>query len=454
MLVLRTSFQAILVLLATFFVPALAAEVPGPELEVEDHWLDIYQEVDRETLMVEETLWFNNTSDRTFNDTMYVWLPEDATVYSLSVEEGAAEETFMMPRFIDDHIVKFDPFADYTTLLTYYGQTEQINLTASDDNGTVMLPLQVVLKKDDSQNPANASQDDLTLSTEQDTLSASLGNQPDIPKKITVLHYLTLKNEEGLNRTLNLSVSNLPEDWVGLLFDDEGNTTITLGPGETVNLTLHLHVPSYLIKIKVGYLYTLMTTGDKVLSGQFDKELLYPTGKVEVYTYAQPTTTMTMEGGFEVTMLPPITDNQQRQWRIFRGEGNDLAVNSTFSIDLTWDKPKDPGQDSDFDWAWPVALLVIAIIFGIPMLHRSGLLRLNEDQIPEEDELDRLDEAPPEDASMADPEIERTRRELKELRDRFQLGNVPISEFTQQEWELKERLTALELETGGDRDPD
>ena len=443
--ILRTSSQVTLVLLAIFFLPAVSAEVPGPELVVDDHWLDIYQDYEHETLLVEETLWYNNTHNQSFNGTLYAWFPTDTTINSICAREGTFEETCMMPWPIDDNIREFDPFIDYTTFLSHYGQEALVNITAADGNGTVNLPQRVVLRYDNSEDPASVTTDDLTLATPQDTIEALLGNNTNIPKNITLLHNFTLENEGVSQRTLNLSIEDLPTGWRGWLFDESGNTTTTLGPGQTVNLTLHMQVPSYLIKIKMEYRYTMAASGGDRKTGQFQKELLYTTRKVELYAFANTGTAVTMNPELQVHFFGPYTDQiLMRRWDWYFGTAQDQGAKTPITVTFSWEKPDESSNGSDFDWTWLAALLVIAILFGIPMLHRSGLLRLGGAEAPdagEVDELEGLDERPP------SPE-ELLRNELADLQARFQLGSISHREFTAREWELKEKLSTLEREQG------
>lgn len=442
MLTSRTSFQVNLVLLAIFFLPAVTAEVPGPELDVDDHWLDLYQDEDEETFQVEETIWFNNTDDHSFTGKMYAWLPADVTIFSVCVREGTFSETCMMPKHLDANLIEFDPFIDYTTFLTHYGQVEHINITAADENATVKLAQQVVLKYNNSQDPVTMTLDNLTLASEKDTLEAILGNNTNIPKNITLLHNYTFENEGDTNRTLNLSIENLPEGWRGWLFDDEGNTTTTLAPGQILNLTLHMQVPSYLMKIKIEYKYIMVIDGDKQKTGQFYKELLYPTRKLEAYAFANIDTVVTMNPELKAHFFGPYTDQiYMRQWDWYFGVGTEQGADNPITISFSWEKKDDTSSGSDFDWTWLVALMVIAIIFGIPMLHRSGLLQLGQAEKPEEDELDGLDEFAPSAEDL-------TKNELADLRAQFQLGNISQHDFTDQEWALKEKLSALEREGG------
>ncbi|MFQ5884167.1 MAG: hypothetical protein ACE5IO_03600 [Thermoplasmata archaeon] len=326
---------------------------PEEGIVVDVHWIDMVQDDSLHSFHMKETLFFNNTGDKVFNGTVYVWLPQGATILASCCGQASdmacrLESEGSMSCYsvwqIDENVVSLVPFPE-SSFLSFYGQNAVLNLTVvssiNASNGDY-LPLDVVVGGYSAvAEDKNTSAARIHLLSENATLGARLQYGTIYPPlTYKVVQNLELFNNGNESDVFNLDVDGLPEGWQASFASQAANiTSISVAPSERVGIELVIEVPSYKASILIEYQVDLESKGEGSVSASFEKEFLYNSTAVEYYVFLLEGSAF--QEGNNVTMLhpnsgmDPIWDEaSQRYWYI--AGSRELVAGARADMQISW----------------------------------------------------------------------------------------------------------------------
>lgn len=379
---------SLVLFLPSAITPASADANQGVEIDV--HWIDLYQDDDGQRIHMTENVWFNNSGDKPFDGDLFAWLPSNSVQISMCVDDVDSVAICFQSNQEDVNRIRGSPFAEnpnnpaahYISHLSHYGARELINITAMVMNDSVSLPLEIGLGSQAPGEPVSATHNNLSLTSDFSSVWVSQGTNLSIPKYLTVQHDIQLNNSAGQARRVNLSLEGLPAEWTWTSPQLDGDLRVRVTANSTVELTLELLIPNHIIEIEIRYTHTLKLTGDDILQGTFAKRLLYPQQRTEFYVYSLP--------GSEVEFTSVVFSHYQfyyepfqRDW--FQSFAYELEPDTELWVTISFE-----GESSEFDWGWALALVIVGLVFSLPLIHRSGILHRSDND--EEDEEEGEDE--------------------------------------------------------------
>jgi hypothetical protein len=358
----------------------------GP-IVVDEHWIDIFQQVDKTTLEIDEYFFINNTGEEPFSGDFYIWLEGGSEIIAkccgntpnmaCRYQTGGAMACFNFDK-TEENVFKGEPFFS-NDLISYYNQKEWIRINVySQENMsyTKTLDLNVslggipVLRDPES----SLGEGPIFFTSDHDVLGIKFELDQNMPNNITVLENLKIINNGTEDVTLNLTIEGIPSGWSAeILNESDPKTDIILSPYEEANLTLKLTVPSYIAPIKVTYLTKIDSQGDEKTKGTFVKQYLYNSERVEYFIFALSEKGVTFSNDLHVVHPtaqgePELNEEYNRYWYV--AQSNNVLADSKSTVTLEWENSQDPLPIL----AILLLIIIIALLIGVPLIRRRSNL--------------------------------------------------------------------------------
>jgi hypothetical protein len=465
-------------LLAPYSKGDLENLADGP-IEVDEHWIDIFQQNDKGTLNVDEYFFINNTGDEPFSGDIYIWLDEGSEI----IAKCCGNAPSMACRFqtdgamacfnfaeIENNIFRGDPFY-LNDVISFYGQREWLKINAhSQENASIakILNLNVSLNEPSkfSEPESELGDDSLLFTSVHEVIGVDIEISEDMPNNVTIFENLQLMNNASDPIILNLEVEGIPTGWSAeILNNSETITDITLSPFEGINLTLKLIVPSYIAPIKVSYTTDINNNDEEKPKGAFAKQYLYNSRRIEYFIFALSDKGVSVSNDLQFAHPtsqgePELNENYNRYWYV--AQSFNIMADSKSTITLEWENSQDPLSIL----AFLLLIIIIALLIGVPLIRRRRNLAKTRSGVGEgsssgaeaeseinekpdfENEKDKIDKVPeksrPVSEGSAEKRIKNLTFVLSKIKDDHENGLLPDETYKELEDKYKNELQQAE----------
>ena len=352
---------------------ALGENIETDSIELDRHWIYLYQQDDLKTFEVNEYFLINNTGETVFNGSILISIQNNSIIaekYCNGTLNMACRynitgcgECFYLKKIENTNFFTGYPFLGENRL-SYYGQRKTISITAFSTTNTSL--------KNETLN-LNATIGGSSLSRNQEiqpgigvhitSENLDVGMTPLIatytPFNITTFENITIFNNGSDTESINFIISNLSNGWtVEICNNTRKINNISLSPQEYQNLTLKITAPSNIASIYVSYTTSIDSNDTK---GIFTKQYLYKTKKVTFYVYLLSIDELDISLDLEMVHDELFwLEEYGRYWFIARNE--QVIPNSYSSISMHLKKTIDSQSDTYLIVVAFVLLILIIII--------------------------------------------------------------------------------------------
>jgi hypothetical protein len=467
-----------LLMLAPYSKGDLGNLADGP-IMVDEHWIDIFQQADKNTLGIDEFIFINNTGDEPFSGDIYIWVDDDAEI----IAKCCGNAPNMACRFQTDgamacfnfaeeenNIFKGAPFYS-NDLISFYNQKEWLKINAySQENSSIArsLNLNISLNQPSKLREPESVSDigPLFFTSDYDVIGIDIQLSEYMPNNMTVLENLQIKNNATDSVTLDLTIEGIPTGWSALILNNsESIEDITLSPFEEVNLTLKLTVPSHIAPIKVSYTKNINNDGGDNTKRTFAKTYLYNSRRVEYFIFALSDKGVSVSNDLQFAHPtaegePELNEEYNRFWYV--AQSFNILADSKSTITLEWENSQDPISIMLI----LLLIVIIALLIGVPLLRRrSNLAKTRNDEGEEsssgttyepeviessdfEKEKDKIHNVPEKTGSKgegsAKKRVQNLTFVLTKLKDDHENGLLPDETYNELEDKYKNELSQAE----------
>jgi hypothetical protein len=383
------SYKKIIIcsILILFFIPTAVngENIETGSINIDGHWIYIFQLDDLKTFEVNEYLYINNTGETAFNDSFYIWIQNNSNIASeccnytsnMACRYNATrgKECFFLDKDNDTNLHFGNPITSENRL-SYYGQKEMLSITAFSiinphlENNTLHINATLGGKS------IPRKQDNIQYNGVQITSkNKDIGMQPVIdtyvPYRIMAIENLTIFNNGSDAEVIGFDISELPYGWAAEIWNDTVKLdNITLSAQEFTNLNLIITAPSYLASIYVRYTTQIDIDGNE-RKDFFIKKYLYDTNLVSYEVYLSSNNELIVSNDLKMVHDKLFwLEDYERYWFIARG--NDIQSNSFTIMSVNFEKPVDSQIDL---FSIVILILIIFLILAILIMKKLGFFK-------------------------------------------------------------------------------
>ena len=346
--------QKKIIIFATLFLLLFPVNVLGEDnstissIEIDRHWIYIYQQDDFDTFEINEYFFINNTGDTNFNESFYMWIQNNSIIgtdccdynpnMACRYNELGIGECFYLNKTENNNVFIGSPFFNGSKL-SYYGQKESFSITAIPLNSTLkssILNFNATIGANSiPREQKNFQGIGVHFTSENLDIGMLPVINPFMPYNITSIENITIFNNGSNTEIIDFLISDLLEGWTAEIWNSTGKiNNITLSPQENLNLSLILKAPSHLASIYVRYISDIGSIADES-KGTFLKKYLYDTKKITYEVY------LLNDAGLEISNDLTIVHNElfwledyNRFWLLAKADNIESNSNSMITFNL------------------------------------------------------------------------------------------------------------------------
>ncbi len=342
-------------------------------INIDRHWIYIFQQDDLKTFYVDEYFIINNTGKSVFNNSINIWIQNNSIIsakccnYTLNMacrynDRGCKECFYLDKTDYNNLYVVYPIFSE--SRLSYYGQRESFSINVFSTTNTSLnndtLYINAIIGGLSIPREQKNFQDiGLYLTSENLDVGMLPVIDPYMPFNITKIENITILNNGTDSEIISFNISDLPQGWSAEIWNDTIKiNNVSLSPKEYANLKLIITAPSNLASIYVGYSTQVGLDGNEA-KGSFIKRYLYNTKKVTYEVFLL--TIDELEVSDDLKMVHDELfwrEEYSRYWFIAR---NDELLPNSYTI-IVMKLEKTIGDQSNPYIIWLLIFIVILII--------------------------------------------------------------------------------------------
>lgn len=245
-------------------------DISPNSIKIDKLIVEIGQKADIKTFKINQLFYINNTGNNPFNDTFYIWVPDDCKIIAdccnetpnMACRYDARDEMwcFYFNETEDKNIYVGYPISNENKL-SYFGQQESFTITAfstsnsSINNDTVKLNVTVggSYKNRDEEIFQGSG---LHIKSGYEIIGITPWMSPYDSFNMTGFDKIYVFNNGTKNETIEFGINDVPKGWKVEIRSKNFSSiinNITLSPQEQVDLNIVITAPSYLAKILVEF---------------------------------------------------------------------------------------------------------------------------------------------------------------------------------------------------------